>query len=1280
MATAINTGPIGGQQNTGTLQERLERKINLREQEGLQQASSVPLAAGAGIDLPIPNTGIVNGNTVGQFVEESVIPSMEGSGQTAANIAENRDNSSFNTYQPTPQTNKRFIGNNPETGLPMFEDVTEPMFNVEAAANSLPATYELLNNPELMFGADDQKSVGTMGGDQMRNVAQTWSNTSKFISDDVNKEPQGKFATALSKLFNPNDSQSQSDMVEAMGVITSLAGAATVKAQDRYTVGREEADPSEAYYIDPQLTDDGAAVQVGLSPADFMKATGGSIAKLLQMKGVDVSRLTPTDRDAMGAKVLEMLTANGSLVETTSRGKVKLTPSEGALMSPLGDMADDLMGTNLKAGVSTIPLRSGTPIGLNRDTSQLSGNNSLTEGNVGNIVNELAKDTLGNVALGIDEVALKLVAMQVTDLMRNMVTPIPQAGGDTESRLHYNASKFKKAFKMDQDSIKADYRYKLFNLSDNPSQNQKEAVLKEMNKLTEQRLTTAITRLNEQIKLLTDGYESSLNNFYNSYSTGGMNGRMLPNTYNGNYTGDKEIARNVHKAKINPRININKETWSAHDAKVNAAANRLMSKEGNNDAWEKELDNMPEAIAAEISFRTVLAGKALKKILSKQPETYLKIFEGEIKGGLKLNQEVRNLSLGMLYKGYTRLNKINNDPLYVINTFAASGRRLQSDLDSVPDVKGTLGPLSVDKNSTGRQKQTAAASEWGSYGANSDMAYMNLYTNERGEMRSELSLRLNALKYMNAYNSEPGATNNFELDFEVELDSTQSGPLLQSVIAPNGKKYQDVQDRLGFATNTTRGDLRDYAREEFENGNIAEKTFPGDVDLQELWTPFITNAFNNNEKGNLAREFLLKQPQMQYFYGKPGSMFMDQAAQFEANFSQELTDFMPDSMDVPKRRENIRALIESMLKNEIFDIGYSKSMKHMAMMLASTNSDLVIQGPHGPINLSIGSMQHVIDMEESLSGEGGVEGLKLQMIDIYNAANDETKQYSVMERSFNPSTAKPINYNPTQPISGNNLRTGPAKKLQDSIGVLLVHQLDAAMMNFTIAHVNRNQKRHNPFPAKVIYDAIITNGAGFLRYSHTYNNVSIPSIRQWDLQKSMADTLAKAKKKIVADIKANPEGTVPIGVIEGEDGQASPVSFHSAVTGWLDRAVQYENPNRDDYPELNNAEFELKKKRASYNSEAISFALDSGYIRPEFTEGYREFGVINPGETLVINAGERVNMRMKAKHYANLLNLIETASNSHNEAKKWLRQTAENRVAQMQEYAKDPKPIGNLSM
>ena len=1254
---AVNTGPIGGQANSGmSLADQMLAFQQQQEAAGVQQTAA-PLA-GASADLPVPNIGIANNATVGGFVEQSVIPAMNDAGLNSAGIANQRTEGNFENYG----SNKRFAGNDPETGLPVFEDVNKDMYEQAAEPNTLPDTYGMLNDPVKMFVGDEKANLPST---EATNIAAIWANTSKWFYDAVTEKPDSDFSVALGKLSG-TDSQSQSQMMEAMGVIGSLAVASTVKAQERYTVGREEMDDSESYV--PIATEEGAAVQVGLAPDDFMKATGGSVAKLLQMRGVDVSQLTPRDRDALGAKLLEQQLANGNLVETTKNGKVKLTPSEAALMSPLGDMADDLMGTNLKAGVSSIPLNAGTPIGVNKDTAQLSGNNNITGGVVGNIVNERAKDALGNVAIGIDEAALKLIAIQIVDLMGKRVTPMNMEIGP-EGRIAYNSSAFAKAYKLDEKSALAAYRLKLFDMAENPTPAQQEAVLKDVNQINEQRLTTLISRLNEQLKLTADGYASTLNKFYNSYSTGGMNGRMLPNTFNGNYTGDKEVARNVHKAKINPRLSINKANWTSHNKKVNAAASALIAVEGDNVAWEKALDAMPDSVSAEISFRIVMMGK----LLNEDKDLHVKLLRDNSGKALEDGQTLRNLTMGMLYKAYITMNRQEGDPLFVIRKYADEGKRLQAELDGVPDVVGTLAPLSVEKNATGRQKTKAAVQEWGSYVAPRMDAIAEL-TNSRGEIRSDLSLRLNAMKYMQAHDGE--GSSNFELDFEVELDSTQSGPLLQSVMAPSGNKFNDVQNRLGFSTGTTDGDLRALSRQEFENGHITEATFRGDPATEDLWKNFMANVFKDPVDGEIAKELILKQPQMQYFYGKPASMFMDLAGQFEANFRDKLDAAMPNR-SIADRRSDVKRLIQQMLQDDVFDVSYAQSMKSMALMLASTGADLQIQGPHGPIDLTIGSMQHIIDMADSLTGKEGVQELKLQMIDIYNAATDKTTQYAVKERSFNPSTAKPIGYNPNVPIGGKNLRTGPGKKLQDSIGVLLVHHLDAALMNFTISHVNRNRPRHNPYPAKIIYDAIITNASGFLRYGHTYNNVAIPSIRQWDLQKSMGDAVAKSKAKFRAEYLANPKGTVPIGVIEGSDGQASPVSYHSAVTGWLDDAVKYSSPNREDY--ASDAEWKEAEKNARRNSSVIAHAVKFGYIPPKFSENYLANGVTEPGEVMILNAGERTSMRMSMEAYGDLLNQIANANNSEGRSKAWRTSTARNRVGQRQQHVA-PKIIANLTM
>jgi len=1223
-------GNIGGRSND-SVQSIADRVRAAGAQNGgmvpelAQQTNARQNMPGA---VPMPDVGISGGSVQG-FVDGPVDAAVRGRNISQAELLEQRSNSTFDNYGDQ----QRFAGNDPATGDPQFEPVTAEDFDKSAEANQLPDTAELLNDPSQLFYNQNPKVSVPVGEEE--SVLNSWKATEGFFRDTIANNPGGPLQLALNKV------SSQVGFGD-LGVVASLAGATTIKAQHAYTVGKE--DSSESIYGEDQRED--SLKQVGLTPDNFMTVAGGAVANLLALKGVNVSDWTDADRMSIGGAILESKYANGDLVETTnSYGKVKLTPSDEAIMSPLGDMGDKLMGTNLRAGVSAIPLNAAVPIGVNSDTSQISGNNAVKGEGLSNNINELAKDHLGHMPMGIDEIQLKLSALQIVDLMGGLQTPVAQAG-DPEGSLQYNKSKFNKAYKMDKKSIVASYRLKLFNLSDQPTYAQKEAVAKEVNDITRHRMTNLISRLNEQIKLTSDGYGSTLNKFYNSYSTGGMNGRMLPNTFNGNYTGDKEVARNVHKFKVNPMLSIKQDTWDAHNKAVNSAAKNLLKYEGDNVGWEKALDAMDEkggAMSAEISFRIVMAGKALNDY----PALRKKILG---------SSKVRNLSMTMLYEAYEAINKRNGDSLYMIRQYASQGERLSADLRGAPDVIGTLAPLAIDGNSTANDKMKMAAEGWGQYSTNQMDSLVEL-TNERGEMRQDLSLRLNAMNYMKAYNGDGPA--NFELDFEVEMDATQSGPLLQSVIAPSGKNYADVQDRLGFAIGTTEGDLRDFAQGLFEDGTITDSAFEQDAEANKLWRGFMETVFQDKEDGGIARELILKQPQMQYFYGKPANMFMDLAAEFEANFGKKLDALMPDR-SVAQRREDIRNIIQTMLTNPMFDVQYSKAMKHMALMLAATNSGLQLEGPHGPIDLSIGSMQHVIDKSDELTGTMGREALRLQMIEVYNAANDETKSYNVKTRSYTPAAAKPVKYNPLEPVSGSNMRTGPGKKLVDSMGVLLIHHLDASLMNFTIAHVNRNRPRHNPYPAKVIYDAIITNGAGFLRYGHTYNNVAIPSVREWNLQKAVNDAAKKASQAIKKESMADPQAKVNMGVIEGQDGQSHPVSFHAAVTGWLDNAVAYENPQRSDYE--NDAMYSKAKDNAKSNSPTIAYALNQGYIKPEFAESYTLNGVINPGEALVLNAGERTNMQMSMNAYSNLLARIDSTYRSR--ADNWSSSSAKNRENQ----------------
>jgi len=293
----------------------------------------------------------------------------------------------------------------------------------------------------------------------------------------------------------------------------------------------------------------------------------------------------------------------------------------------------------------------------------------------------------------------------------------------------------------------------------------------------------------------------------------------------------------------------------------------------------------------------------------------------------------------------------------------------------------------------------------------------------------------------------------------------------------------------------------------------------------------------------------------------------------------------------------------------------------------------------GPINLTMESLaQAFTDADES----GDVKTPQQLRLDIIELIDQDNNKFNVnvTRRTTDTHAAKVgRSYDQSKPLSGRNYPSKPGKRLADSLGVLIIHQLDNAVMNHTVNTVNMHRDRNNPLPAKVIYDAVITNAAGFLRYSHTYNNESIPMLQNWNLGSAITKTVDKA----AADFKKSIEGkdSFNLSVIEGGDGNLHGVERYAVLTSWLDD-YYIDMPKQSDYPDNVNL---FKAKEAEYTSRsminATTHAKSAGYLPPLFNPAFLEHGVLERGEPMILNAVERSNMHISKQHFDFLFNVFQ---------------------------------------
>lgn len=1114
--------------------------------------------------------------------------------------------------------------------------VLEQMRRLELPTGAKEAALDL----NYMYDTDPKHSKIHIPANQEERVEKLLTSMYDYTANLMEKNPT--FALALGKLTDLD--------LDQYSKISTLVNSQVLLTQESYVKGRmmgqgskflDLIDPSDA----PEVSRES---QLGMNENEYNRAAIGAFKRILAVGGVDISSLTPEDFTVMAGALLEHAIESNQISSTKIKGEKVYVPRGAHAGSILGNQSNALVGNDLKQNVQDTAPQAGISTQKGRALPGLTGRKSAASSPTDQPTVDLTKDIQSNMPYMVAMKETSIIFLEWMDVIKNLV--VPQEG--SEQRIH-STSKFAPLFKLDEGTAEASYKRKIYDLSPlgAPSMEQQAKVTRTVNKITNTRITEVYTSLNKQLELIKRGKGDPDGLFFYTFGNSDINGRIYNNTHNGNYTLDKVGARQSQKAKINPYLTIKKEGWEGRNASVNASAIKLLAAEGNPKKFNNIINNMDPDIEAEISFRICLVRTILKDVKHAKKKIGLnEELTPADKNAITLAESSNllgrsNFSNGELYRAYMRMNSAEN-PLALIRHFGNQGAAIELALEGANKSVRDLPVIEFDINSSAAELRQQAADAWGDITTNSTEALAN-YANERGELRQQTSIRDNALSYIKAYDGDKNSPNRFELDFEIELDATQSGPFLQALIAPTASS-REVMESLGLEMNTGKGDLRDFAKGLLLDGDVTESAFVGDQEQQQAWQGFVQNIFKS-DRASYARELMLKQPIMQFYYGKPASMFSDVSAELLGWFEKEI-DMEPNlkGMTPQDRVAGVQKIINSMLTNDRFDANYANVMKRFGKWLALTDSDLVIDGPMGKINLTMESLAQIINDDETIGEQVTPASLRLNIVELFDSQNEETIQFQTMRKSRTTASPKTKSqYDPTLPTSGTNIRTNPGKKLSDALGVLIIHQLDNAVMNHTVNIVNMDRPRNNPLPAKIIYDAIIPNAAGYLRYHHAYNNESLPLAQKWDLPKSLKKLSNKARVKFNKDIEGIE--SFNISVIEGRDGHLHGVERFAVLTGWLDE-YSIRQPRRQDYPSgkdgLQSFQVANAKSKDQVTEEAMMSAVNSGYKRPILAESFYEQGFINQGEAFVINAEERSNMYMSKKAFISLLVSYQNKFNS----------------------------------
>jgi len=1147
-------------------------------------------------------------------------------------------------FQNYGSPNAKFAGTNIE-GEPEFAGVNSKDFGEAASHYELPSNVGILDVDQLNTSPDYNKSNARVDDDNANRADGMLVDMSDFMAgrlDSSNEAYDAELESAVTKMGLGS--------IDQLSSISALSLAGSMRTQDSFIAGHSTGanaltiDDIESYGVEHQ----GVQVpsQIGMNQDDLTRSIADRLKKLLKLSGVETANLNERDYQVIGSTLLQQSMDTGQLVRTKVGNKITYVPTGAHVGSILGLQSDALVGADLQLEVSDVPTSRGNAATMHGALPGQSGTRSPSGKQPVQPALDNSKDVMGHMAMGMDVDVVSAIYLQISDVLANLVNPNASTDVEDQGILIYSTSPFADMFKLDFGTADAAYRNKVYESNaDNVngpeiSPAQRAKLQQDVNKITNTRVDEVITNLNKQLKLIKEGkYDEANKAFYYTFGNGDINGRIYNTTHNGNYTLDKVISRQTQKAKINPRLIITKEGFDKRNTRIDRAAKSLFAEEGNPKAFNRILNGMPSDIEAEISFRVVMVSTILKdakharKAVGRNEGTTADeaaIALAESSGLSGLN----NISNKAMYDAYSAMNR--NDPLRIMRHLGNQGAAIRSSLDNMNKDIMSLEVIAFDPRSNAKERKMEALEKWGDI-TTADIKPLAAHANERGELRQQMSIRNNAFRYLEALEN-PEASNHIELDFEVELDAKQSGPFLQALIAP-GKDAGDTLDHLGFESNTSKGDLRDVGKAILLGGVPTATAYVSEPAMAGAWDKLIKKAFQG-EKSGVARELFLKQTIMQYYYGKPKNMFGDIAEEILGYFDEEVNqDSLLKDMSGKERVEGLAGIISNMLGSPQFDVNYISVMKNLGQSLALTGSDLVIDGPMGPINLTMESLaQAFTDADES----GDVKTPQQLRLDIIELIDQDNNKFNVnvTRRTTDTHAAKVgRSYDQSKPLSGRNYPSKPGKRLADSLGVLIIHQLDNAVMNHTVNTVNMHRDRNNPLPAKVIYDAVITNAAGFLRYSHTYNNESIPMLQNWNLGSAITKTVDKA----AADFKKSIEGkdSFNLSVIEGGDGNLHGVERYAVLTSWLDD-YYIDMPKQSDYPDNVNL---FKAKEAEYTSRsminATTHAKSAGYLPPLFNPAFLEHGVLERGEPMILNAVERSNMHISKQHFDFLFNVFQ---------------------------------------
>jgi len=379
----------------------------------------------------------------------------------------------------------------------------------------------------------------------------------------------------------------------------------------------------------------------------------------------------------------------------------------------------------------------------------------------------------------------------------------------------------------------------------------------------------------------------------------------------------------------------------------------------------------------------------------------------------------------------------------------------------------------------------------------------------------------------------------FQPTAQVEHDGKSNGIAIQALQLGNenilkhiGLLYADANNVVPYGT----------IREKFvEKMSMNIKgVFAGDPDKEAYWGDMYKNILEMEDRTKRSSiiKLLSKLPLMEVSYGKATGYNYDSATELLGEYGNDILS--PDSENLyvnneSQRVEDLNILIQNTLES-MLDIKTQKILKRFGEAFAIMGLVPDILGPLGTPHYLGGKTSIPI-----LNKDGTPKTIKiplressLQTGEILAENNIDVPIRQVINTATNPSKNTKLIKNPETDEWVSEPTTLYGKQVENQAPVVLIQQIDAAIMRATIAEINRDRvfpggsrKARPPLFVIPIHDAIITDASSVSQYHSTINKkfkeiaMGGPQRGGYNMFTAVRDTYNRGLKRFENSLKDN---------------------------------------------------------------------------------------------------------------------------------------------------------------